>query len=130
MTKLIVAAILATMLTGCMTVYSPETVMTYCEREVREIETRGHSTNREHLNVLYARCVDDRLAYEAASRTHRSTRSTETVDGRFTARQGQNATMLRSVETRTRHSYKKESLIRLEDRWGAWNISSGVKISH
>ena len=130
MMKLITTTLLVVLLTGCVTVPSPETVMQYCEREVRGIETRGHSTDRLHSNTIYAQCMDGRYAYEAASRTTTSTRTTHGVDGRFSARNGGRSVDLRSAEVQARDGYEAESYIRHEIPSGfAITFRSGLRVN-
>jgi hypothetical protein len=129
--RTLITALIVALLSGCITVPSPETVAQGCARERVEATANGHSTERRHTNRVSVRCEDHKALYEHATSTLETTRNSVTTAGAFNARDKEEATSLSSSVTTGKYGLDVRSRVERKEKSGwVWSVSSGLVISH
>jgi hypothetical protein len=129
--RICVTLLTVALLTGCVTVPSPETVAQGCARARVEATADGYSTERRHTNRVSVRCDDHKALFEHAESMLETTPSSVTTAGTFNAREGRQATSLSSSVTTGKHGLDVRSRVERKEKSGwIWSVSSGLIISH
>ena len=127
--RTLITLLAVVLLTGCVTIPSPETVAQGCARERASATADGYSTERRHINRVSVRCEDHRALYEQAVSTLETTPTRVTQAGIFNAREEEQATSLSSSITSGKNGLDVRSRVARKEKsgWG-WSISSGLII--